>query len=59
MEASSLQWNSWSTALICSVVHHLTTPYSQQENGLVEWQNQTVISMARSMMKVKQMLAES
>ena len=40
----------------CVVLHH-TAPYSPQQNGMVEWQNQTVVGMARSMMKAKGMPA--
>jgi hypothetical protein len=32
-------------------LRHLTAPYSLQQNGVVERQNQTVVGMARSMMK--------
>ncbi|KAK1645759.1 hypothetical protein QYE76_063564 [Lolium multiflorum] len=32
---------------------HLTAPYSPQQNGVVERRNQTVVGMARSMMKAK------
>ena len=37
------------------VVQHHTVPYSPQQNGVVERQNQTVVRMARSMMKAKGM----
>ena len=37
------------------VVRHHTVPYSPQQNGVEEQQNQTVVSMARSMMKAKGM----
>jgi transposase InsO family protein len=37
------------------VVRHHTTPYSPQQKGMVEQQNQTVVGMARSMMKAKSM----
>ena len=37
------------------VVRHHTTPYSPQQSGMVDWQNQTVVSTARSMMKAKSM----
>ena len=40
------------------VVRHHTAPYSPQQNGVVERRNQMVVSMARSMMKAKKMLAE-
>jgi transposase InsO family protein len=35
------------------IKHHLTTPYSPQQNGMVEHCNQSVLAMARSMMKAK------
>jgi len=34
---------------------HLTAPYSPQQNDVVERRNQTVVEMARSMMKAKGM----
>ena len=33
------------------VVRHHTAPYTPQQNGVVERRNQTVVGMARSMMK--------
>jgi transposase InsO family protein len=39
------------------VVRHLTAPYSPQQNGVVERRNQTIVSMARSMLKSKKMPA--
>ena len=39
------------------VVRHHTVPYSPQQNGMVERRNQTVVGMARSMMKAKGMSA--
>jgi transposase InsO family protein len=33
--------------------HYLTTPYSPQQNGVVERRNQTVVGMARSLLKSK------
>jgi hypothetical protein len=33
------------------VRRHLTTPYSPQQNGVLERQNQTIIGVARSMLK--------
>ena len=38
------------------VEQHHTAPYLPQQNGMVERQNQTVVGMARSMMKAKGML---
>lgn len=35
------------------VMRHLSTPYSSQQNEVVERRNQTVLGMARSMMKAK------
>jgi transposase InsO family protein len=40
------------------VVRHHTAPYTPQQNGVVERRNQTVVGMARSMMKAKKMPAE-
>jgi transposase InsO family protein len=37
------------------VQHHLTTLYTPQQNGVVERQNQTVLGMARSMLKAMRM----
>ena len=39
------------------VERHLTAPYSLQQNGVVERRNQTVVGMARSMLKAKKMPA--
>ena len=33
---------------------HLTAPYTPQQNGVVERRNQTLLDMARSMLKAKQ-----
>jgi transposase InsO family protein len=38
------------------IQRHLTTPYSPQQNGVVERRNQTVMGAARSMMKAMSML---
>ena len=40
------------------VVCHHTTPYTPQQNGMVERRNKTVVGTARSMMKAKKMLVE-
>ena len=40
------------------VVRHHTAPYLPQQNGVVERRNQTVVGLARSMMKAKKMPAE-
>ena len=52
-----LRWSSLRTARI-SVERHHTAPYSPQQNGVVERWNQTVVGMARSMMKAKGMLVK-
>uniref|UniRef100_A0A8I6Y7V3 Integrase catalytic domain-containing protein n=1 Tax=Hordeum vulgare subsp. vulgare TaxID=112509 RepID=A0A8I6Y7V3_HORVV len=36
------------------VQRHLTAPYTPQQNGVVELRNQTLLGMARSMLKAKQ-----
>jgi transposase InsO family protein len=38
------------------IQRQLTTPYSPQQNGVVERQNQTVVGTARSMLKAKHLL---
>jgi Integrase core domain len=40
------------------IKRYLTAPYSPQQNGVVERRNQTVVAMARSMMKSMNMPAE-
>lgn len=35
------------------IIHYMTAPYSPQQNGVVERRNQTVVSMARSLLKSK------
>jgi transposase InsO family protein len=35
------------------VHHQLTTPYSPQQNGVVERQNQSIVTMARCLLKTK------
>jgi IS30 family transposase len=42
-------------ATVLGVVHHLTAPYSPQQNGMVERWNQTIVGMVRSMLKGKKM----
>jgi len=37
------------------VQRHLTAPYTPQQNGVVERRNQTVLGMARSMLKAMRM----
>lgn len=38
--------------------HFTTTPYSPQQNGVVERRNQTIVEMARCMLKSKKMSSE-
>jgi hypothetical protein len=38
------------------IQHHLTAPYTPEHNGVVERRNQSVMDMARSMMKAMSML---
>jgi transposase InsO family protein len=40
------------------VRRELTAPYSPQQNGVVERRNQTVVAMALSMLKVKNLPGE-
>ncbi|WVZ79227.1 hypothetical protein U9M48_026831 [Paspalum notatum var. saurae] len=54
------EFNSEEFARYCAgegVGRHLTAPYSPQQNGVVERRNQTVVGMARSMLKAKGMPA--
>lgn len=47
--------------MFCSeggIKHYTTTPYSAQHNGVVEIRNQTVVEMARCMMKSMQVPSE-
>jgi transposase InsO family protein len=37
------------------IQHHLTSPYSPEQNGVVERRNQMVMGMARSMLKAMKM----
>ena len=39
------------------VERHLTAPYSPQQNGVVERRNQSIVGMARCMLKAKGMPA--
>jgi transposase InsO family protein len=39
------------------VQHHYSASYSPQQNGVVEWRNQTVVGMARALLKQRGMLA--
>lgn len=50
------EFNSVSFAIFCNehgIKHYTTTPYSPQQNGVVERRNQTVVEMARCMLKSK------
>lgn len=38
------------------VCRQLTAPYSPQQNGVVDWPNQTVVGATRSMLKAKGLL---
>ena len=38
------------------IKRHLTTPYSPQQNGVVEHRNRTVVEMARTMMRSMKIL---
>jgi Reverse transcriptase (RNA-dependent DNA polymerase)/Integrase core domain len=40
------------------IKRHLTAPYSPQQNGVVERRNQTIVAMARSMLKAKKVPSE-
>jgi hypothetical protein len=48
-------------SIFCSqggIKHYTTTPYSPQQNGVVERRNQTVVEMARCMLKSMQVPSE-
>ena len=52
------EFTSMEFAAYCAdqgVVRHHTAPYSSQQNGVVERRNQTMVGMARSLMKAKGM----
>jgi transposase InsO family protein len=52
------EFNSIEFGLYCAeegVQRHLTAPYSPQQNGVVEQRNQTIVGMARSMLKARRM----
>jgi transposase InsO family protein len=40
------------------VTRHFSAPYTPQQNRVVEWQNQTVVAMARVLLKQRRMLAK-
>ncbi|WVZ51167.1 hypothetical protein U9M48_002333 [Paspalum notatum var. saurae] len=50
-EFTSAQFNEYCAEL--GVGRQLTAPYTPQQNGVVERRNQTVVAMARSMIKAK------
>ena len=50
------EFNSNQFSVFCNefgIRHYTTTPYTPQQNGVVERRNQTVVEMARCMMKAK------
>jgi IS30 family transposase len=50
------EFNSISFTIFCNeqgIKHYTTTPYSPQQNGVVERRNQSVVEMARCMLKSK------
>lgn len=52
------EFNSKRFAAYCDergMMHYLTAPYSPQQNGVVERRNQTIVSMAQSLLKSKDM----
>ncbi|WVZ80043.1 LOW QUALITY PROTEIN: hypothetical protein U9M48_027558 [Paspalum notatum var. saurae] len=50
-EFTSAEFGEYCTAR--GVQRPLTAPYSPQQNGVVEWRNQSIVSMARCMLKSK------
>jgi transposase InsO family protein len=40
------------------ITRHFSAPYTPQQNGVVERRNQTVVAMARALLKQRRMLAE-
>jgi hypothetical protein len=52
------EFNSTQFTLFCnetSIKHYTTTPYTPQQNGVVERRNQTAVEMARCLLKAKGM----
>jgi transposase InsO family protein len=48
------EFNSSQFSIFCSdqgIMHYTTTPYSPQQNGVVERRNESVVEMARCMLK--------
>jgi hypothetical protein len=39
------------------IQRHYSTPYTPQQNGVIEWRNQTVVGMARALLKQRGLLA--
>jgi hypothetical protein len=55
------EFNSIQFTELCNEIglkHFTTAPYSPQQNGVVERRNQTIVEMARCMLKSKKMLSE-
>jgi transposase InsO family protein len=50
-EFTSMEFDQYCTE--CGVERDLTASYSLQQNGVVEWCNQTVVAMARCLLKTK------
>jgi transposase InsO family protein len=40
------------------ITRHFSTPYTPQQNGVVERRNQTVVAMARALLKQRRMPAK-
>jgi transposase InsO family protein len=55
-EFTSVEFGEWCAER--GVQRHLAAPYSPQQNGVVERRNQTVVAMARSLLKGRSMPAE-
>jgi transposase InsO family protein len=54
-EFTSVEFGEWCAGR--GVRRHLAAPYSPQQNGVVERRNQTVVAMAQSLLKERQMPA--
>ena len=55
------EFTSGSFTAYCAEIgmeRHLTAPYSPQQNGVVERRNQTIVGMARSLLKAKMLPGE-
>lgn len=55
-EFTSVEFGEWCAER--GVRRHLSAPYSPQQNGVVERRNQTVVAMARSLLKGRSVPAE-